>query len=461
MALREIPRRTRTRLTGRGRAFARALATLALAGSIATATIAIRPDGTAAASAGRDARRLATPLWSSRRVPAVFVDTLARQRLASAATALAANYDACLAIDDADPTNGVLARARADVALVPASTNKLLTAAAALTVLGDGYTFTTRALLDGTTLYLVGAGDPVLSTPAYEQRLRDTPRTRTDVVTPLAALADAIVASGVRDVATVVADDSHHDDVRFLPGWKESYRSDIGALSALAVDDGMAGGVRVEDPALAAAQELATLLSERGATVGATSRGTAPGGAREVGSVASPPLADIVASMLSSSDNFTAELLVRELGGDGTTATGTQRVVATLADLGVPAAGLDLRDGSGLHPEDRVTCDAILGVLQLGLEPIDRGLAVAGESGTLVTRLVGDPLEGILRAKTGQIAGAAALAGVVDDADALRFAYIVNGEFSTAGGQSLQVDAARLVAEYPDAPAADDLVPAP
>jgi D-alanyl-D-alanine carboxypeptidase/D-alanyl-D-alanine-endopeptidase (penicillin-binding protein 4) len=439
----------------------RVLATVALAGSVAIATVAIRPDDSAAAATNSDGRRLATPVWSSRRVPALFVDTVARHRLATAAAAIAANHDACLAIDDADPTNGVLARARADVALVPASTNKLLTSAAALTVLGGDFTFTTRALLAGDTLYLVGAGDPVLSTPAYEQRLRDTPRTRTDVVTPLAALADAITAFGVRDIETIVADDSHHDDVRFLPGWKESYRTEIGALSALAVDDGTSGGVRVEDPALAAAQQLATLLTARGATVGGTSRGDAPDGAQEVGHVTSPPLADIVASMLTSSDNFTAELLLRELGGDGTTGTGTQRVVATLTDLGVPTAGLDLRDGSGLHPENRVTCDAILGVLQLGLEPIDRGLAVAGETGTLVNRLGGDPLQGSLRAKTGQIAGVASFAGVVDDADALRFAYIVNGDFSTSGGQSLQVDAARLVAAYPDAPAAGDLVPLP
>ena len=80
----------------------------------------------------------------------------------------------------------------------------------------------------------------MLTTPQYEQRLRSSARTRTDVVTPLAALADAIVASGVKSVPAIVADDSRQDDLRFLPDWKSSYTADIGPLGALTVDDGTA-----------------------------------------------------------------------------------------------------------------------------------------------------------------------------------------------------------------------------
>ncbi|MET1000917.1 MAG: D-alanyl-D-alanine carboxypeptidase/D-alanyl-D-alanine-endopeptidase [Acidimicrobiia bacterium] len=438
-----------------------------LAGAVACLLAGLRDGRAALAEPAGDPTRGATPLLSPRRIPYVFVDAVTEARLQASLATFAAPYTACIAVDDA---SGPLARVAADQGLAPASTTKLLTAAAALHVLGPEHTFVTRAFTDANgTLYLAGAGDPVLTTPSYETRLRDTPRTESDPITPLSALADSIAASGINTVNAVVGDGSRHADVAFLPEWKPSYVDDVGALSALTVDDGFAGTTRVDDPALLAAQQLATMLRERGITVGDATTGTTPQGATEVGSVTSAPLADIVAGMLTSSDNLTAELLTREIGlargGVGTTDAGTEAIVATLAELGVPTGALDVRDGSGLAPTNRVTCDAILGALALGnraeFAAIDRGLAVAGRTGTLVSRLRGDPLEGVLRAKTGQIEDVAGLAGIVDDAEHLRFAFVANDDFTTAGGQALQVELARLVAAYPDAPAASELVPAP
>lgn len=443
----------------------RAVAALALAGGAAALATATRPPELPAPRPA-DARHAATPLWSPRRAPYVFTGAVARARLHDAVAAAAASPAACLAVTD--PASGPLARVRADLPLAPASATKLFTAAAALHVLGPDHTLTTRVLAAGDTLHLVGGGDPALATPEHETRLRASPRYAADVVTPLAALADAVAGAGVGPVARLQADDSRHDAVRFLPGWKPSYRDDVGALSALTVDDGFAGATRVDDPALLAAERLASLLRARGVAVGTVERGAAPPDAREVASVASAPLHELVAAMLTASDNLTAELLVREVGlargGDGSTAAGTEAVVAALRGLGVPTRGLDLRDGSGLDPANRATCDAVLATLGLRgarFAALDRGLAVAGRTGTLATRLVGDPLASVLRAKTGQIEGVAALAGVVDDAEALRFAFVVNGDFTTAAGQDLQVGAARAVAAYPDAPPAEDLVPPP
>jgi D-alanyl-D-alanine carboxypeptidase/D-alanyl-D-alanine-endopeptidase (penicillin-binding protein 4) len=439
-----------------------------LAGAVACLIAGLRGDRPALAKATDDPTTAATPLLSPRRIPYVFVDAATKARLQASLATFAAPYTACIAVDDA---SGPLARVRADQGLAPASTAKLLTAAAALYVLGPDHTFVTRASTDAAgNLYVTGAGDPVLTTPAYETRLRNRPRTATDPITPLTALADSIAASGVESVNTVVGDGSRHHDVSFLSDWKAGYVEDIGELDALTVDDGYAGTTRVDDPTLLAAQQLAAMLRERGITVGDSTTGTAPAGTTEVGSVASPPLADIVAAMLMSSDNLTAELLTREIGlarggTDGSTAAGTSAIVAALAELGVPTGALDVRDGSGLAPANRVTCDAILGALALGSRPefaaIDRGLAVAGQSGTLVNRLRGDPLEGVLRAKTGNIDDVAGLAGIVDDAEHLRFAFVVNDDFTESGGQALQVEVARLIAAYPDAPAASELVPPP
>ncbi len=178
--------------------------------------------------------------------------------------------------------------------------------------------------------------------------------------------------------------------------------------------------------------------------------------------------------MLTSSDNLTAEVLVREIGVatsmQGTTEVGTDAIVTELASLGIPTDGVDLADGSGLAPTDRVTCGALLGAVRLGgtagFAALSEGLADAGESGTLALRFVGDPLQGLLHAKTGQIDGVVGLAGVVGGPGAggrrlLHFAFIANGDFPTEQGWVMQEQVADLVAAYPDAPPAQDLVPLP
>ncbi len=125
-------------------------------------------------------------------------------------------------------------------------------------------------------------------------------------------------------------------------------------------------------------------------------------------------------------------------------------------------AGLDLEDGSGLAPANRVTCTTLLETLALARDArfaaLDRGLPVAGSTGTLAAR--GDGLEGQLRAKTGYIDDVAGLAGIVDDTEHLRFAFLANDAFSAAGGRAIADQVARLVAAYPQAPA-NQVVPAP
>jgi D-alanyl-D-alanine carboxypeptidase/D-alanyl-D-alanine-endopeptidase (penicillin-binding protein 4) len=109
-----------------------------------------------------------------------------------------------------------------------------------------------------------------------------------------------------------------------------------------------------------------------------------------------------------------------------------------------------------------------LGVIELGTRPafaaIDRGLPIAGQTGTLALRFAGTPLAGRLRAKTGHINGVVGLAGIVGGADpdaGPRFAFVANGTFSTDEGERLQDEIAATVGAYPDAPTAAELVPAP
>jgi D-alanyl-D-alanine carboxypeptidase/D-alanyl-D-alanine-endopeptidase (penicillin-binding protein 4) len=124
-----------------------------------------------------------------------------------------------------------------------------------------------------------------------------------------------------------------------------------------------------------------------------------------------------------------------------------------------------MHDGSGLAPDDRVRCTTMLQLIELATRPkfaaIDLGLAIAGRSGTLAERFLGDPLAGKLRAKTGSIAGVVGLVGVIDGLDDLRFAFLANGDFSAGAGAALQAEVARAVASTPDLRAPPDLVPRP
>ena len=67
----------------------------------------------------------------------------------------------------------------------------------------------------------------------------------------------------------------------------------------------------------------------------------------------------------------------------------------------------------------------------------------------------------MLRAKTGYIDGVAGLAGIVDDDEHLRFAFLANDTFSQTDGRALADQVARLIGAYPAAPAPGEVVPAP
>lgn len=333
--------------------------------------------------------------------------------------------------------------------MVPASTQKLLTATAALLELGPDSRFRTAAVgtapVDGTVqgdLTLVGGGDPVLATADYAARFKRQPQVFTD----LDLLAQRIADAGVRRVTgSVVGDEGRYDRERQVAGWPARYLSQdvIGPLSALSVNDGFAEYppapdvyrdlVPAADPAQHAAAIFTVLLAARGVEVGGPPRsGVAPVGAVEVAAIDSPSMRQVVAGLLADSDNSTGELLLKELGRgalDPTTAGGRARAAAVLTAAGLDLTGATIVDGSGLSLDDRVTCDLLVEVLaRPGTGPVVQdGLAVAGETGTLTERFAGTALVGRLRAKTGSLNTVAALAGLVaDDDGSFTFAYLVN-----------------------------------
>ena len=312
--------------------------------------------------------------------------------------------------------------------LVPASNAKLPVAYAALARLGPSYRIATNAMsvatLRGATLrgpiVLQGHGDPTLA--------------RTDLHT----LARRLRARGIRRITgPVIGDESFFDSRRTAPGWKSwFYVNECEPLSALSVDRGRYGGQLSRNPPLAAALAFRRALRVAGiAAPGRAAVGRASPHAVPLASISSPPLGRIVRLMGSDSDNFTAELVLKQLGAvehrRGTTVAGARVVHQTLADAGVPLAGVRIADGSGLSPQNRLSARAVVGILRAAwTDPalrttFVRSLAVAGKTGTLDDRLERPPARGNVYAKTGTTYGSSALSGFVRGRYA--FAVIQNG----------------------------------
>jgi len=306
----------------------------------------------------------------------------------------------------------------ASLPLQPASNEKLAVTYAALAALGPSFRIETDVLGAGRQsgsawqgdLVLKGYGDPTLSSA------------------DLGVLAREVRASGITQVTgAVLADESWFDTRRTAPGWKAAfYIEESPALSALVVDRGLVGRRPSHDPALAAGRLFQRALAHAGVRVAhAAAHGVADDTALPLASVDSPPIAAIVHRMDRVSDNFDAEMLVKELGAvqaeSGTTAAGVGVVAGLLEQAGVPMDGVRLVDGSGLSLLDRLTTNALVTLLTVmwndpGVRPeLLASLPVAGRSGTLAHRMRNTPAAGVVLAKTGSTDDASALSGFVGD----------------------------------------------
>ena len=420
---------------------------------------------------------LTTPILSVRRAPELLSRTVAQVRLTEDLDAAMTTPTACLTVEDGEAT--IYGR-QPDLTLTPASTLKMLTGTAALRRLGPDFRFVTEVkadrpvvggILEG-PLWLVGSGDPLLSTQLYADSFRNQPQ----VFTSLDTLADRIVEAGIREIrGGVIGDESRFDTVRYLPSWKPAYRTDneIGPMSALIINDNFAQfrprkAIATPDPARHGAVVLTDLLRGRGLVVADAGAGAAPENANAVASVSSPPLPEIVGELLRESDNMTAEALTKELGrrhgGGGTWVEGTKVIRATVAEAGLAAEGYAAVDGSGLDVSDKLSCTLLMDALDLvgPTGPVADGLAIAGQTGTLSARFKGNPAEGRLRAKTGSLNNVVGLVGFVRAADdrELEFALIANAlPDRIDSGRRLQEQVGAVLAQYPRAPTTAELAP--
>ena len=328
---------------------------------------------------------------------------------------------AALAVDL--QSDGVVFERNADLSLQPASNEKLPVTFAAMRELGLAYRFKTDVLGRGTQeggvwhgdLFLKGYGDPTLTSAR------------------LGRMARAIAEAGITHVdGRLFADETWFDSMRAAPGWKRAYLLyECPPLSALVVDRAVYDGHFALKPAVAAVGTFRRLLRGYGVTTGPVGIGKAPESATRLASSESATLRNVLAVMDRDSDNFRAEMLLKELGAEsgtgGTTAAGAAVVRRSLATAGIPLNGVVITDGSGLSRLDRLTARAIARILTTTWHDASlktafwSALPAAGEQGTLTHRLNKTAAVGVVRAKTGTTNEASALSGYVRD----RFAFVV------------------------------------
>ena len=308
----------------------------------------------------------------------------------------------------------------ANLRLLPASNRKLFTAAAALELLGDGYTIRTDLCADAKpdaagviagNIYLRGAGDGLLSPE------------------DLAAMAQALVKQGVHQVTgDVIGDGIRFADGPYGFGWEWDDFSDeeFPQISGLEINEGVldvhvAPGAAIGDPVTAtlepptdyipvvvqartgtkeakndcdvnrpwdkhsflvtgtlplgqtkdvkvpvdappllAATLLRASLARAGISVnGAAITGSTPAGAFKLASHVSLPLAQYLAKMTKPSDNLLAESLIRLLDPRGTYDAGHARETPFFESLGVQTKSIALVDGCGVGRRNFVTARAV------------------------------------------------------------------------------------------------------
>jgi D-alanyl-D-alanine carboxypeptidase/D-alanyl-D-alanine-endopeptidase (penicillin-binding protein 4) len=323
---------------------------------------------------------------------------------------------------DAD-TGKVLERHHDDLALVPASTTKVVTTYALLKTLKPDTTIETEVwgdLKDGVVqgdLTFKGDGDPLFTSERVW------------------LLAQSLKKLGLQRVTgTIRLDQSAFDAQREPLGWENTSADTLPVVRALSVDFNRdENGRIVADPDRRAREAIQRILQETGIAVeGRVANG--PVLPRKLAAWASPPLRALVQDINKWSNNFMIEMLVRRFGA-GSWPRGIQRVQAFYrAAFNLGAESLQITDGSGLSKDNRLSARTLAIILrgayhdfEVGPEFVSSLKIIGGEPWKLKMK---DPnLTRRVRVKTGHLDRVTSLCGYLQtlDGHVRVFAILLNG----------------------------------
>jgi serine-type D-Ala-D-Ala carboxypeptidase/endopeptidase (penicillin-binding protein 4) len=356
---------------------------------------------------------------------------------------------------------------RAETLRSPASVEKLYTSSTALELMGATARLSTNVLGSGHlapggiwegNLYLRGGGDPTFGSSSFiHAHYGGQGAAVSTLVTQL------VRTDGIHHIiGDIEGDETYFDSLRGEPS--SNFGPDPfleGTLSGLAFNRGAIGSQKSSHaphaPAAYAAHELLAALKGDGVTIqGISGVSPTPAGATQLAQAGSPTLSALLGLMLPPSDNFFAEMLVKDLGarfgGAGTTAAGASVVRQSIAKQ----FGLSphVVDGSGLSPSDLTSpyevADLLVELAPTAIGAVLRNdLAVAGSTGTLSKRMRHTGAAGRCEGKTGTLTGVSNLVGYCQarDGHLLAFALFTDG-IATAPAHTIQDHMTISIADY-------------
>lgn len=354
--------------------------------------------------------------------------------------------------------------------VVPASAVKILTAAAALQVLGPDHRYTTaavaRPLAEGRTAVVLDAGGDVMMGTGENAKEANG---RAGLGTLAEQAAQALKEQGATGTVVIGVDDTGYEGPGESPDWSPDIvtSGNASTVQPIATYGGRARPSRhtdrIHDPAVFAAEVFRRELTSQAQDLGLdltveteVVRDALEGRGTELAAVESAPLSEQMTHMLQTSDNQVAEAAGRNLalaaGGEGSFEGAAQEIEDALTHLGVDTQGMELVDASGLSGSNRVSAAQLTSAMQVAttspdLQTVITGLPAAGREGTLEERMVGTAAEDAVRAKTGTLSSVASLTGTVvtEDGRTLLFSFIANGQPGVLDNARFAVDRAAVV----------------
>lgn len=327
---------------------------------------------------------------------------------------------------------------------------QVLTAAAALNILGPDYRMSTRVYEGSTpgTIVLVGGGDPTISRLGAGQ---ESVYAGAEKLSNLAAEVEANYTGG--EITTIVLDSTMWSTGdKWDATWSRSEQTGgrLSEVTALQVDgdrdDPQAQtSARSTDPVTRAGEWFAEALDDAGVDIDTHhvtfTLGAAVTTKPLLGEVSSQPISVLVNQMLVANDATLAETLARvvskQMSLGGSASSINQAITSALALYEVKTDGVTIHDGSGTSAANAVP-PAFMAKFMVkvsqgasNLNIIYDSLGVAGSKGSLSNRFSGDNAvaKGAVVGKPGSSGGVYSLAGTITASDGtlLGFAFYAFG----------------------------------
>jgi serine-type D-Ala-D-Ala carboxypeptidase/endopeptidase (penicillin-binding protein 4) len=364
--------------------------------------------------------------------------------------------------------NGKLFALNESKKLKPASLTKILTAGAALEYLGPTFDLQTRMMSDAPvvnhhlkgSLYLKAAGDPGFNKDKLYAFLGGLQQRKITTID-----------------GNIVVDDSQYSDIHtkdwrswhktvnaghyplfvnvdpptnLVPHSRQWRNAESRLRRLLDLNDTYVIYQNMAQPDLWTGHHFRSLLQKSGIRVnGKVIRGTTPPEAETLATV-SNPLTKVIHDMLKSSNNFYADMMIRNLAAEAgekpaTVQAGMEFIYVFLDHVGIARDEYFLNCGAGFTHSNYISAGALSKILN-HLRREDAisatffgSLPVAGIDGTLKTRMRRTAAQGRVHAKTGYLGrvltkfrkldGVVALGGFVDtlNGKAVTFVFLYNG----------------------------------